>query len=170
MSKVETTIVESEDEEVVAPRSRMIAQLMDNALRVPGTEYRVGIDPLLGLIPGIGDITSACFGIVILYDAARCKVKRWTQFRIALNILANAIFGAIPVVGDLFSLSFKSNARNYSLLTSDLAKNGMKFTAEEIEEPGFSWFAMGLIGLILVVVLSVGASLVYLLAKLLGGA
>ena len=118
MSEIELPSETGSAGEGIAPRSRVIAQLMDNALPVPGTNFRVGIDPLLGLIPVIGDIISAGFGFTILYDAARCRVSRWTQLRIALNVLANAIFGAIPVFGDLFSLSFKSNVRNYNLLLS----------------------------------------------------
>ena len=69
---------------------------MDNALRIPGTGFRVGIDPVLGLIPGVGDLLSASLGFVILYDAARCKVRRRTQAKVALNVLINAVFGAIP--------------------------------------------------------------------------
>ena len=124
---------------------------MDNALRIPGTGFRVGIDPVLGLIPGVGDLLSASLGFVILYDAARCKVRRRTQAKVALNVLINAVFGAIPVAGDLFSLSFKSNARNYSLLVGDLAEQGLEFRPADLERPGFPWFAASLIGLVLLV-------------------
>ncbi len=139
---------------------------MDNAIAVPGTQLRFGIDPILGLLPGIGDVLGAGFGFAILYDAARCKVRRWTQFRIALNVLINAVFGAIPVLGDLFSLSFKSNARNYKLLASDLAEQGVEFSASDLEEPGFPWFAASLIGLVLLVMGLVGLGLIWLLRQL----
>lgn len=149
-----------------APRSRTIAHLMDNAIAVPGTKLRFGIDPILGLVPGIGDVLGAGFGLAILYDAARCKVRRWTQVRIALNVLINGVFGAIPVVGDLFSLSFKSNARNYNLLASDLAERGIEFSAKELEQPGFPWFAASLIGLVLLVMGALGLGLIWLLQRL----
>ena len=139
---------------------------MDNAISVPGTGFRIGIDPILGLVPGIGDVLGAGFGFAILYDAARCKVSRWTQFRIALNVLINAVFGAIPVAGDLFSLSFKSNARNYNLLAGDLAEQGVEFGAADLEDPGFPWFAAGLIGLVLLVIGLVAGGVIWLLQRL----
>lgn len=150
------------DDDSPAPRSRAIAQLMDNAFRVPGTQMRIGVDPILGFLPGIGDAISACFGFAILFDAARCRVSRWTQLKIATNVLINAAFGAIPIVGDLFSASFKSNARNYNLLARDLSERGEAFAGAVPEQPGFPWFAATLIGavLLLFALVAVGIFLV----------
>ena len=156
----------AEESDSPAPRSRAIAHLMDNSIRVPGTEMRIGIDPLLGFLPGIGDAISACFGFAILYDAARCRVSRWTQIKIALNVLANAVFGAIPIIGDLFSASFKSNARNYNLLARDLSDRGEAFEGKVPEAPGFPWFAAALIGAVLLVLVALVAGVALLVAKL----
>jgi hypothetical protein len=93
-------------------------------------------------------------------------VRRSTQLRITLNVLANAVFGAIPIVGDLFSLSFKSNARNYNQLATDLAEQGLEFRAADLERPGFPWFAASLIGLVLLVMGLAGLGLVWLLRRL----
>ena len=94
----------------------MIAKLLDSAFVLPGTSIRVGIDPLLGLIPGIGDVISNLIGSSLLFLATRLGVPRIVIFRMALNIFINMALGIIPGIGDLFSFWFKSNIRNSYLL------------------------------------------------------
>lgn len=89
---------------------------MDEVIRVPGTNFRFGLDPLLGLIPGIGDTSSALVSGIALVQAVRLGVPKVLLMRMALNILVNEIIGVVPVVGDAFSFWFKSNARNYAIL------------------------------------------------------
>jgi hypothetical protein len=100
----------------VEPLFRWIALLMDDLLRIPGTKFRIGIDPLIGLIPGLGDTGSAMVSAVALIQAARSGVPKIILARMAVNILLNELIGVVPVVGDAFSFWFKSNARNYQLL------------------------------------------------------
>ena len=95
---------------------RWIALLMDNLLRIPGTTVRFGIDPLIGLIPGLGDTGSAMVSALALIQAARHGLPKIVLARMALNILLNELIGIVPVVGDAFSFWFKSNARNHQLL------------------------------------------------------
>ena len=86
---------------------------MDEFLRVPGTKFRFGLDPLIGLIPGVGDTGSAFVSAFALIQAARSGLPKILLARMSLNILINELIGIIPGVGDAFSFWFKSNARNY---------------------------------------------------------
>ena len=95
---------------------RWLALIMDELLRVPGTRFRVGLDPIIGLIPGIGDTASAITSALVLFHAARNGVPKVLLARMAANILINELIGIIPGVGDAFSFWFKSNSRNYELL------------------------------------------------------
>jgi len=96
--------------------TRIIAHLLDDAIRVPGTKFRFGLDVILGLIPGYGDATSTAMGSTLLVQAVRTGVPRKVLLKMAINQLINGVVGAIPGVGDAFSMFFKSNARNYKLM------------------------------------------------------
>ncbi|MBA3884042.1 MAG: DUF4112 domain-containing protein, partial [Chthoniobacterales bacterium] len=86
---------------------------MDNLIRVPGTKVRFGIDPLIGLIPGLGDTGSAMVSAMALIQAARYGLPKIVLARMSVNILLNELIGIVPIVGDAFSFWFKSNARNH---------------------------------------------------------
>ena len=103
-------------EKPVEPLFRWLALLMDNLIRVPGTNFRIGIDPLLGLIPGVGDTSSAVVSALALVQAARQGMPKIVLMRMAMNILLNELIGIVPIIGDAFSFWFKSNARNYELV------------------------------------------------------
>ena len=113
----------------VEPLFRWIALLMDNLVRVPGTQFRVGIDPLIGLIPGLGDTGAAMISALALVQAARQGVPKVVLVRMSLNILINELIGIVPVIGDAFSFWFKSNARNYELIKKHTAAPGRARTA-----------------------------------------
>lgn len=104
--------VSSQDDPFIA----LVAKLMDTAFVVPGTNIRFGIDPLLGLLPGLGDSASALVSIVLILQSARHRVPKIVLARMAMNVLINTGLGAVPVVGDVFSVYFKSNIKNYELL------------------------------------------------------
>jgi Domain of unknown function (DUF4112) len=95
---------------------RWLALIMDDFLRLPGTKLRFGLDPIIGLLPGIGDVTSAIVSAVAFVHAARSGVPKILLARMAMNILINELVGIIPGLGDAFSFWFKSNVRNYELL------------------------------------------------------
>ena len=107
---------EKQQRAALEPLFRWLAIIMDDFLRVPGTRFRFGLDPLLGLLPGIGDTGSALVSAFALIQAARRGVPKILLARMSLNIFINEIIGIIPVVGDAFSFWFKSNKRNYELL------------------------------------------------------
>jgi Domain of unknown function (DUF4112) len=98
------------------PLFKWLALVMDEFVRVPGTKFRFGLDPIIGLLPGLGDTASAFVSALALIQAARRGVPKILLARMSLNILVNEIVGIIPGLGDLFSFWFKSNARNYRLL------------------------------------------------------
>jgi len=98
------------------PIFKWLAYIMDEVVRVPGTKFRFGLDPLIGLIPGIGDTSSALVSAFALVQAVRLGVPKVLLMRMALNVLVNEVIGVVPVVGDAFSFWFKSNARNYEII------------------------------------------------------
>ena len=97
-------------------RLRGISYLLDNAIAIPGLGYRIGLDPLVGLLPGGGDLMTGLISIYIVAEAARLGVPAATLGRMGLNILIELIFGTIPMVGDLFDVVWKANAQNVALL------------------------------------------------------
>ena len=90
------------------PLFRWLALIMDEFLRFPGTKIRFGLDPIIGLLPGIGDVSSAIISAVALVQAARYGVPKILLARMAANILINELIGIIPGIGDAFSFWFKS--------------------------------------------------------------
>jgi hypothetical protein len=97
---------------------------MDEFIRVPGTKFKFGLDPLLGLLPGVGDTGSALVSAFALIQAARLGVPKILLTRMSLNILINELIGIVPVIGDAFSFWFKSNARNYQIIKNHTAAPG----------------------------------------------
>jgi hypothetical protein len=106
-----------------AERLEKIEQLttfLDEAIRIPGTNFRVGWDAVIGLIPGIGDAVSAALAAHIVHEASKLGVSKWTLARMIANVGIDAVVGLVPVVGDLFDMGFKANRRNVRLLRKRL--------------------------------------------------
>jgi uncharacterized protein DUF4112 len=95
---------------------RRFAVLMDEAIRIPGTNRRVGLDAGIGLIPGVGDLFSAVMSTWIIAGALRHRVPVSKVFRMIFNVLFDLLVGAVPVVGDLFDFVFEQNVMNMRLL------------------------------------------------------
>jgi hypothetical protein len=95
---------------------RKISHLLDSAFLIPGTSFRIGLDPILGLVPWIGDLVSPLFTIAILWEARDLGVPRVVQMRMIFNVAIDALTGVVPVVGDLFDFAWKSNDMNLALL------------------------------------------------------
>lgn len=107
---------DQEKRETLQQAAELIAKLLDTAIRIPGTNIYIGLDPLLGLLPGVGDAIASLIGSIILVLAVRLGIPKITFIRMNLNLLINGAVGAIPILGDAFSVWFKSNARNAALL------------------------------------------------------
>ena len=95
---------------------RKVAQLLDSAFLIPGTSYRVGLDPILGLLPGLGDLVSPLFTIGILWQARELAIPRVVLLRMIFNVAIDSLLGAVPLVGDLFDFAWKANNMNLALL------------------------------------------------------
>ena len=127
------------------PLFRWLAVIMDSFLRVPGTKLRFGLDPIIGLLPGIGDVASAIISAMALVHAARYRLPKILLTRMAMNILINELVGIIPGLGDAFSFWFKSNVRNYELLR--------RYSAAPARSRKSDWiFVMAVLGLLFVIV------------------
>lgn len=96
--------------------SRIVAQWMDELIRIPGTNIRIGLDPIIGLFPGVGDFLASSIGFVTLTEGVRTRVPLTVLMRMGLNVLINDAVGTIPGIGDMFSAWFKSNSRNLKLI------------------------------------------------------
>lgn len=96
--------------------ARALARVLDTAIGIPGTKLRVGLDALLGLIPGAGDAVSAALSGYIILAAARAGASRPVLVRMIGNVVLDTIVGSIPIVGDLFDVAFRANSRNVALL------------------------------------------------------
>jgi len=95
---------------------RRLAELLDSAFVVPGTTYRIGLDPIVGLVPWIGDLVSPLFTVVLLWQARDVRVPKIVLGRMMFNAAVDAIVGAVPFVGDLFDFGWKANQWNMALL------------------------------------------------------
>ncbi|MGZ8501884.1 MAG: DUF4112 domain-containing protein [Candidatus Limnocylindrales bacterium] len=96
-------------------RIAMMSRVLDDLIEVPGTGRRVGLDPLIGLIPIIGDGISALAGTYIIAEASRFRLPAVVLARMVVNLLVDMAIGVIPFLGDIFDLVSKSNARNLAL-------------------------------------------------------
>ena len=95
---------------------RNFARLMDQAFPIPGTNIRVGLDAVVGLIPGIGDVVGGVMSTWIIFGALRHRVRPGIIMRMVLNVCIDLLFGAVPVAGDVFDFMFEENMRNMRLL------------------------------------------------------
>ncbi len=135
--------------------ARVLAYILDDLIPIPGTKYRVGLDPLIGLIPGLGDTSTAAVSSLILVHAVRAGVPRVVLLRMAFNILINSILGALPGIGDLFSAWFKSNQQNYRLLKRHSTGTDISTTTDWI-------FLIALVVVVLAVALAMALAIGYL--------
>ncbi len=129
--------------------------LMDDLFRVPVLGWRVGLDALVGLIPGVGDTATTLASLYILTSAVRYRVPKVTLLRMGLNLGIDYAVGALPLVGDFFDAWWKSNQKNI-----DLLRKRATVSASEAREGKISdWLFVGLI-ILLLVGLAVGAAVV----------
>lgn len=144
--------------------ARFLAELLDRRFTIPGTSIRFGLDPVLGLIPGIGDTLANLTGSAILLIAARYGVPKIVLLRMAFNIAINTLIGAVPVFGDIFSIWFRSNVKNVHLLERYAV-------AEDRQAETGDWiFVAALIGGLLLLLGGMIAGLVWLLSALMNAA
>jgi hypothetical protein len=95
---------------------RRLAVLLDSQFRVPGTNIRFGLDAIVGLLPGIGDISTPVFAGLLLLQGVRMRLPAVVQIRMVLNAAIDMLLGFVPILGDLVDIGFKANLRNLALL------------------------------------------------------
>ncbi len=133
---------------------RKWATLLDAAFQVPGTKFRFGLDAIIGLIPGAGDIGTGFFSVMILLHAVRLKVPKVVIGRMVLNAALDMLAGTVPLVGDLFDAGYKANLRNMALLERH-AHRGVKPDRSDYIFVSIALGVLLLIALIPIVVLTV---------------
>jgi Domain of unknown function (DUF4112) len=131
-------------------RLRQMSHLLDNAIAIPGTDYRFGLDPILGLLPGGGDLLTGFMSVYIVFEAARMGLPAPTLGRMGFNILLDTLSGTVPVLGDLFDVTWKANSQNVALLEKHMADPTPSRAADKL-------FALGVIVALIALVLGMAA-------------
>jgi hypothetical protein len=108
------------DYDPVRRRLARIAWLLDNSIPLPGVKFRIGLDAILGLIPGLGDVLGVILSSYIVREAARLGAPPSLLARMAWNVAIEGIVGMVPFLGDIFDAAWKANQRNYRLLEEHL--------------------------------------------------
>ena len=104
-------------------RMRAVARILDDGMRLPGTNFRFGIDPIVGILPGGGDAIASLVSLYIVFEASRLDVSRETLVQMLVNIAIDTVGGSVPVLGTLFDAFWKANKRNFELALRDLASD-----------------------------------------------
>ena len=114
------------------------ATLMDARFRVPGTRIRFGLDPIIGLLPGIGDALGLTLSLYIVVEAIRLGVSKRVLFKMLRNVGLEALVGVVPVLGVVFDIGFKANLRNAALLKSHI-EDRLRPTPVRASRPWLQW-------------------------------
>ncbi len=146
----------------------LLSHLLDDFIRVPGTSIRFGLDGIVGLVPGIGDLLGGLASCLLILAACVRGVPRATVARMMLNVAIETAVGSLPVVGDMFDIWFRANRRNYALMTRALEASPL---AEKGRRAWTDWLVLSaallaLLGLILLPVILVGWVATHLLSLL----
>ena len=158
------SIVPTRREVKIEESLERLSWLMDDFIRLPVIGWRVGLDALVGLIPGFGDTATSLVSFYVLAAAVRYRVPKVTLLRMGMNLGIDYLVGSLPIVGDLFDAWWKSNQRNVALLTERAT-----VSAEEAREGRLSdWLFVGIIILTLIAI-TLGAAVIsfYLITSLL---
>lgn len=144
--------------------SRLLARVLDDLIRVPGTRFRFGLDPILGLLPGLGDAAGSAIASIILIDAVRNRVPYRVLVRMGLNLLIDGLLGLLPFVGDVADAAHRANSKNLRLLERTLDR-GQQVDA------GHRSYVFGAVGIVVVtlsVVVGLAALGIWALLRVIG--
>lgn len=133
--------------EVDVTLSRQLARVMDDAVVVPGTRVGVGLDALIGLVPGIGDVVGSALSGVIVRDAIRARVPMHVLARMGLHLVVDALLGLVPGVGDLLDVAHRANRTNLRLLLREIER-------QPLREPPSVAYVVGAVALMLLPVVA----------------
>lgn len=110
-------------------RMQAVANLLDTAFIVPGTRQRVGIDAIIGLVPGVGDVLTTILSSYIIWEARNLGVSRFALTRMLANLGIHATIGSLPLIGDIFDAFFRVNQRNMKIVRSQMLRKDQSPTA-----------------------------------------
>lgn len=105
-------------------RLAAFSRLMDDAFEIPGLKVRFGLDAILGIIPGVGDVLSNVLSAYLVVEAQRLGVTKWDTARMVGNILVDAAISSVPIAGDIFDVFWRANDKNMAILHAHLRKRG----------------------------------------------
>jgi hypothetical protein len=125
-----------------------LAWLLDNSINIPLINYRIGLDAVIGLIPGLGDAAGLVLSSFIVLQAIRLRTPRTVLMRMLFNVVMEALIGLIPVLGDLFDATFKANIRNVRLLRLAMEQPGINPTFDRADKGVIAVIVGLLVGLI----------------------
>ncbi|ADB61094.1 hypothetical protein Htur_2214 [Haloterrigena turkmenica DSM 5511] len=111
----------AEVDEAAINRMQTVARVLDEGLKLPGTDFRFGLDPIVGILPGAGDTATAFVSLYIVAESARMGVSQSTLLRMLANIAVDTIGGSVPILGVIFDAFWKSNKWNVKLAIEELA-------------------------------------------------
>src|SRR5688572_7821500 len=133
-----------------------VSRLMDSRFRLPGTNFRFGLDPVLGLFPFLGDVSSFAVSGALVLTMARHGASRNLVIRMVVNIILDLVLGSIPVIGAIFDFGFKANERNVRLLKV------------HYEQGKYQGSGTGFLTIVIIILVLAFALVMYGLAKLIG--
>jgi hypothetical protein len=129
-------------------RYSVVSRVLDDLVPIPGTKQRVGLDPVIGLVPWVGDLVSAGVGFWLIAEAARFQIPSVVLIRMVVNTLVDLAAGAIPVLGDLFDVVSRSNSRNLELFRRHATDAYASTTEHRLFVTGLVLVVVGLVWLI----------------------
>jgi hypothetical protein len=137
---------------------RRWAVLLDSAFRIPGTNVRFGLDAIIGIVPGIGDLVAPVFTVILLGTALRMRVPAVVLVRMVLNAAIDMLLGIVPIAGDIGDVFWKADLRNMALLERH-ARPGVP------PSKGDYWFVLGCIGVVVAIGVVPIVFLIWLLSR-----
>lgn len=155
--KTPGVLITDEDDRLALVRA--VARWMDSAFEVPGTNIKVGLDAIIGLIPGVGDLVASAIGGYIVLAASQMGVSRVVILRMLANLGIDTVVGAVPLVGDVLDVGWKANVKNVALLEKALAD-------PKAARRGSVWVLAGIVLVVLLLGAASAALTWYLISRL----
>lgn len=139
-----------------------MARVLDDMFQIPGTSIRFGLDALIGLIPGVGDLVTGAASFLIIFSAWERGLPRVTLARMVANVAIDTLVGAMPIVGDVFDAAWKANRKNYNLLLRAEQQPTRKASAQD-------WLFLGLLLIAIAALVSLPILIVIFVFRILRG-